>query len=322
VSRTAFVTGASGFVGAHLARHLVAEGWDVRALRHRSAPPEGVVEVAGDLGDIAAFAEALGGADAVFHCGALLAPVDDEREAERINHRATVILAEAARDARVGSFVFVSSIAAVGFRERAGLLGPDARCTPTTAYGRSKRAAERDLLRLPAGGMRVVVVRPPTVYGPGDRRNFLALARAVDTGLFPIPGRGDNRMSFCHVDNLVRALAEAPDARDLEGIVHVADPAPVTLRETVRTLADALGRRPLPLPFPMPVARAAATACELLLRGRAPLDRDRLRTITADCALDTSHLSERGFVPPVPFARGVADTVGWYRRQGLLRGGP
>ncbi len=320
----AFVSGASGFVGQRLVRRLAATGRQVRALVHRSPLPDvpGVVPVPGDLADVASFVGSLGGVELIVHCGALLDPIADVEAAERINHRATMALARAGRDAGVGRFVFVSSIAAIGFRADAGLLDPRAPCAPTTPYGKSKRDAERGLGEMDAGAMRVVTVRPPTVYGAGEHRNFLALTRAVATGLFPVPGRGDNRMSFCHVDNLIDGLLWAAELGEAPPIVHVADREPVTLRHTVDTISRAVGRHPLRVPFPMPVARAVAVACEAAwaVAGRPPpLSRARLRTITSDCALDTRASAALGFAPSVDFEAGVRDAVEWYRRERLLR---
>lgn len=320
-SRSAFVTGASGFVGSHLVRRLLEDGWRVRALRHREPiAVDGVEPVDGELSDVAAFASYLAGIDTVFHGAALLDPVPDAALAETVNRRATLELATAARDAGAQCFVFVSSMAAIGFHPGAGLLTPDTACRPTTVYGRTKRDAELDLLRLQAPEMRVVLARPPTVYGPGEDRNFLALTRAVNTGLFPIPGPGDNRMSFCHVANLVDALVWAAE-HGASGVLHVADERPVTFREVVGAIAAALGRRPFPVPFPMPLARAVAAACAFAWRplpGTPPLSPERLVTLTSDCALDTSELLSRGWRPPLDFESGVQQTVEWYRSRGML----
>jgi UDP-glucose 4-epimerase len=314
-----FVTGASGFVGRHLVARLTSHGHAVRALLRRAIDlGAGVTPVRGSLEDVSGFGPALRQCDAVIHAAAALPPVSDAR-AEAVNRQATRELAAAAVDAGVRLFVFVSSVAAIGFRDL-GLVGPEVACRPETAYGRSKRAAERDLLALDAP-LRVVIVRPPTVYGPGDRGNFLLLTRRIERGFFVLPGGGDNRMSFCHVDNLVSALYFALECPQARAIFHVDDGRPVSLREAVETIAAALGRRVVLLPLPMPAARAAALGCELLGRLwgiEPPLTRSRLRTVTSDFALDGSRLRQLGWSPPIAFAAGVGGTVGWYRAQRLL----
>lgn len=323
--RTAFVTGGSGFVGGHVIAALLDLGWSVRALRHQRPLPPSIADrvraIDGDLSNVSVWAHALHGARAVVHCGALLDPIFDAGAADAINHRATVTLARAAADAEVDDFVFLSSMAAVGFAPAAGLVAPDAPCHPTTHYGRSKLAAERSLLSLNVS-MRVVIVRPPTVYGPGEARNFLALTRAIDGTVFPIPGSGDNRMSFCHVDNLAAAVSWVLQTRAARGILHVADERPVTLTEVVDTIAAALGDSAARVVrIPMPAMRAAATLSELAFRALnrpPPLTRGRLTTVAADCALDTRGTTALGFSPDVRFDAGVASTVRWYREARLL----
>ncbi|HJL18075.1 MAG TPA: NAD-dependent epimerase/dehydratase family protein [Sandaracinaceae bacterium LLY-WYZ-13_1] len=321
MSAPVLVTGASGFLGARLVEALGDAGVPARGLGHRRAPPRCAEGMRGDLRDPALRRRAVRGASAVVHCAALLDPVPSEREADEVNHRATVALAREAAEAGCRAFLFVSSQAALGWQPRAGLQREDAPARPTTAYGRSKRAAERALLAMDLGRTRRCVLRPPTVYGPGERRNFLALARAAATGVFPVPGRGDNRMSFCHLDNAVEAIRFALSHPDATGVLHVADPRAPTLREVVDTIARAAGRRPFAVPFPLPAARLAARACELAFAPTPwppPLSRGRLRTLTSDCALDVSRLAALGFRWPVTFEEGVRETVASYRREGAL----
>lgn len=315
------VTGASGLVGSRTCEALADAGITVRALAYRRRPASAAETVAGDLRDARVRRHAVEGAHAVVHCAALLDPVESERAADEVNHRATVALAEDAAAARCRVFVFVSSQAALGWRDAGEPLAEDAPARPTTAYGRSKLAAERALRRARLGTMRLVILRPPTIYGPGERRNFLSLARVAATGLLPVPGRGDNRMSFCHLDNIVDAIRFALSREHVHGVTHVADEHPVTLREAVNTIARAAGRRPKPIPFPMPIARAAAVACEAVFaptRWAPPFSRARLHTLTCDCALDTGRLARLGFEWPVGFDEGVRETIASYRHEGLL----
>lgn len=322
------VTGASGFVGSRVCHALADRREPVRAqVRSGRAPQRAGVEVVrADLTRSDALPALVRGAGVIVHCAAALDPIEDEALGMRINRDATLALARAAAAGGCRAFVFVSSQAAIGWQQGGGLLGPDAACAPTTIYGRSKRAAELALLdprpdaRL--GAMRVAVVRPPTVYGPGERRNFLALARAVASGLFVVPGRGDNRMSFCHLDNLAEALVAIGLEPRAQGVLHVADASPVSLRRLARTLAAAIGARVLPLPFPMPIAKTVARALELAFAplGRTPpLSRARLQTLTRDAALDTRATVELGIAPQVGFEEGVAETVADYKAHGLLR---
>lgn len=317
------VTGGTGFIGRHVVSRLSSRGHAVRVLvRGVTELARGVEAFHGDLERPAELAPGLEGVDHVVHAAALLDPIHDADAAGRVNRIATEQLFDAAARAGCRSFVFLSSQAAVGFHPGGGLVAPDAECRPTTIYGRSKRDAERALLARSATGPRLVVLRPPTVYGPGERRNFLALTRAVDSGFFVVPGSGANRMSMCWVGNLADACLWALDADAARGIVHVADEPVLSFREIVETLGWALGRPPLPVPFPQPLAWAVAFGAELAfgaLHRDPPLGRARLQTLTADCALDTRATRRLGFVPGTRFTEGVARTVAWYRDEGLVR---
>lgn len=319
-----FLTGASGFVGREILADLVTRGFSVRALRHeREVPSDASEVVLGSLARISGLEPHLLGVEAVVHSAALLDPIDDEALAERINHLATAELAAAALRAKVRTFVYLSSQAAIGSASSTpGLVRPDATSAPTTVYGRSKLAAERALLALGPSPMRVVILRPPTVYGPGERRNFLALVRAIDTGWFVIPGSGNNRMSFCAVKNLSHAVGFCLVNDGARGILHVADEPALTFREIVELLAAALDRRILPFPLPLPVARTLARCFEVGFRfskRQPPLSRARLRTLTADSALDTSETRRIGLEPVVSFAEALAETIGEYRSARLIR---
>ncbi len=316
---TVLVTGASGFIGGHLATALVDAGRAVRALS-RSDVDAPVEIVRGDLRAREARRDALRGIDTVFHCAALIEPLPSPADADAVNHLATLELAMDARAAGVRCFVFLSSQAAIGSGGE-GLLREDTPCSPTTLYGRTKLAAERALCASELAPMRLCIVRPPLVYGRGERRSFLRLARATASRFFPIVGRGDNRLSFCHVDNLVEALRFVERDESAPRIVHVADRAPVTLVNAVRTIADALGVRAFTPSVPHAAASIAARGMELFasrLARQAPLDRARLDSITADRPLDCGALFGLGFSPPVEFDEGVRETIASYREDGVL----
>jgi len=320
-----FVTGATGFVGRHIVDELRRAGLPVRALvRAGRTPPAGTLPVRGDLDDVEAFSEALRGCRALIHAAALLDPVDDPVAGERINRVATRELARAAARQGVRCFVFVSSIAAVGIRHLPGGVRPDTPCRPDprSVYARTKRAAELDLLSLGEPGLRLAIVRPPTVYGPGEHGNFLALTRAIDSGWFLVPGDGGNRVPFCHARNLAGALRFIVDDERCSGVLHVSDHPPLALREVVASIARHLRRAPPHLPFPLPLARLAAVLCEaaFLPLGRPPpFSRGRLRTLSSDFALDCSALRALGWEPTAELTSALPECIAWYRDQGLLR---
>src|SRR5262245_24704880 len=185
------VTGASGFVGAALCRELLARGHAVCAAVRRptalvGAPSElrraPVEDLAGDVD----WRALLAGVDGVVHLAAIAHRGAQESEIRRVNFEGTVRLARAAAGF-VRRFVFMSSVKVHGEDSGAGVYTETDRAQPMDAYGRSKLEAERALENLAArSGLELALVRPPLVYGPGVKANFLRLLRWVDSGL-PLP---------------------------------------------------------------------------------------------------------------------------------------
>lgn len=278
--RPVVVTGATGFIGQRLVTELVSRGRPVRAISRASTTwpsPAPDQAVRWPLPPAAAQPQGWGplvdGAAAVIHLAAIAhQPLDDgnpstrragRRALREVNVRMTLALARAAARAGVGTFVFVSSIKAVGDS------GPDRRAlaeddepSPADCYGLAKLAAERQLERLAATtSMDIVIIRPPLVFGPGVKANFarlVALAGWSARGL-PLPLASiRNRRSLVHVDNLVSALARiletAPLPAPLPGrharLYHVADEPALSTPDLLQRLAATTKRRAWLLPFP------------------------------------------------------------------------
>ncbi|HVP39865.1 MAG TPA: NAD(P)-dependent oxidoreductase, partial [Candidatus Saccharimonadales bacterium] len=206
----ALVTGGTGFVGGALAAELRRAGCELDALVRspaKRAPLEalGARIVPGDLGDVAALAEAVRQADVVYHAAAVVRS-RDPAEFERSNVDGTRRLLEACarRPRGAPKVVLVSSQSAAGPSPDGHPLTEDEPPRPVTAYGRSKLAQER-LAEEYRGRVPVVVVRPPVVYGPGDRA-VLTLFRLAMAGFSPRLLGGTRRNSMVHVEDLVQAL--------------------------------------------------------------------------------------------------------------------
>lgn len=251
-ARLIALTGATGFIGRHLLRTLSARGFRVRVLLRRPVDvPEGATgAVVGDLSRPINMAAALAGVDAIVHSAGLAhamsgAPEDDYRSS---NTEATRRLAEAAARARVGRFVFLSSIRAqTGPSARLPLAETDA-AAPTDAYGRSKLAAEEALAE---AGLDWAALRPVLVYGAGVKGNMASLLRLAQSP-YPLPlGSLGGRRSLVSLESLAAAViavldAPGPIARPL----IVAEPDALTLPEMIAAMRAGFGRRPGLLPVP------------------------------------------------------------------------
>ncbi len=261
MSRTLALTGSTGFIGAALLRKLTRAGWKVRALhRHsasRSRPDagEGAIEwIRGSLEDAESLLRLMRGAEAVVHCaGAIRGATADEFR--RVNVGGVVRLADAARKTHPRPRVLlISSLAA--------------REPHLSHYAASKRAGE-DALGRAAAGLVWTALRPPAVYGPGDRET-LPLVRCMRRGFSPVLGPRGARFSLLFVDDLavaVRRLLESAPWSQAPFEIHDGHTGGYTWEELILTVARIIGRPVRRFRIPVWFMQAAARGNLLLSRG-------------------------------------------------------
>jgi len=313
LAQTVVVTGASGFIGLPLCSLLVRAGADVRAAVRRESAALGRLAgrlrqvVVGDLATATDWSAALEGAEAVVHLAARVHVASGQGQGDsdrfrEINIDATLRLAEAAARARVRRLIFVSSAKAEDGND-------DGDADP---YSWSKAEAERllgEASRHP--GLECVILRPPLVYGPRVRANFLRLMRLVDSGI-PLPlASVANRRSLLFVGNLADAISLCIDHPQAAGrTFSVTDGEDVSTPELVRRIARALGRPARLFPFPVALVRLAGGVA-----GQAQaIDR-----LTGDLTVDAMPIrADLGWRPPFTMEHGLAETAAWYRAH---RGG-
>jgi nucleoside-diphosphate-sugar epimerase len=320
----ALVTGATGFVGSHLAEALRGRGDEVTALvrsprKAEALGPLGVRVVAGDLDDAGSLARAVEGQEVVFHVAGLVA-ARSESEFMRCNRDGTASLVRAATAAGASRFVLVSSMAAGGpAAPGRPLIGAEP-AHPVTAYGRSKLAAEAAVT---AGTLPWVIVRPPTVYGPRDRE-VLKVFRLARLGVAPVFGDGSQQLSAVHGADLAKALVAAGTAASTAGKIYYAcHPEIVTSAGFVRAIAGAMGRRLSVVPIPAPVGRVmlAVTEAAARIAGQTTiLTRDKANEFFQRAWTgDPGPLSrDSGWRAAHDLKSGLADTYRWYRNAGWL----
>jgi dihydroflavonol-4-reductase len=321
---TAFVTGASGFVGANLARALLERGWRVRALVRNAAPSLAGLDVETVPGDLFAprLAGAMHGCDALFHVAAMYSLWRRDRDAVlRANVDGTRSVLAAARAAGVPRTVHTSSVAALGVRAD-GIPADETYQSPPGrligAYKRSKYLAELEVQRAVASGQDVVIVNPTTPVGPWDAKptptgeilvRFLTgrMPAYVDTGLNVIDVRD---VAAGHVLAYERGAA---------GARYILGNENLTLRALLGRLAAITGRRAprLRLPRFIPLAYAALGEYVLAPAGIRPdvaLDGVRMAKqrmyYTAAKAV-----SELG-LPQSSVDGALADAITWFHDHG------
>jgi nucleoside-diphosphate-sugar epimerase len=318
------VTGANGFVGTHLCRHLLAKGYRVRAAVRRpgTVVEPGVTEIVavGELGSTTDWAEALEGVDGVVHLAAHAHQVgvdgpEHEATCRRVNAEGTHRLAEAVAAAdSVQRFVFVSSVGTICSAADAP-IDETTPCRPDSAYGRSKLEAERAVEAvLAASATGWCIIRPPLVYGAGNPGNMERLLRLVRTGA-PLPFGGiQNRRSFIYVGNLVDVIElglRSPAAHRRTYVV--ADSEVLSTPALVRRLGH-VARIPVRmLSIPIGVLSALARVGDVAARalGRSVgFDSYSLDRLTGSLAVDAGRVrSELGWEPPFEVDEGLHHTM-------------
>jgi len=311
------ITGANGFVGRAVSCALLARGIAVTGLVRRDARCEpGVDARAIDSLDTLA-PDAFAGCDAVIHLAArvhVMADAKSQAQAVLDAYRATNVegtlaAADAARRAGATRFVLMSSIKALGERDPGRPFTEDDARNPPDAYGVSKAEAEVKLLGFGSRtGLEIAVVRPPLVYGPGVRANFLAMMRAIARGV-PLPlGAIDARRSLVSVDNLASATIECALNPAAAGrLFHVTDGYDPSVAELARKLGEHLGKPARLVPVPAGWLRGVAR-----ITGKtAQIDR-----LTGSLRVDSQRIRDAlGWQAPQSLDEGLAATAAWFRNS-------
>lgn len=304
----AAVTGATGFLGQHVVRALADAGFGVRILARREpASPfwSGLTPqvVRGDLADEPALARLCEGADVVVHVAGQIG--GRNRDLDRVNIEGSRCVATAVR-ATSATLLQISSLAA--------------REPQLSAYASSKRGGEevaRALL-----GDRVTVIRPPAVYGPGDRETLRLFKLAASGPILPVLDPAA-RTTLIHVEDAARQIAAQVESTR-SNIITLCDGRPegYEWREIMQTAADAFGRRPRLVRIP-----PAALYTMALIDEFANNWRQKASALTFGKVNELTHLdwgvrlNERATSAPMPeydLSSGFRQTIGWYRSQGWL----
>lgn len=307
------LTGATGFVGGQIMQDALAAGHRVRALTRRPVPEiENVEWVKGDLCDDAALSALFDQADAFIHSAGLV-KAKAKADFFAVNTDAvTNILkvGEKAKTAERFHFILVSSLAA-----RHPELSP---------YAESKRGGEEALLSA-APDFPFTIVRPPAVYGPGDKE-ILKLFKAMKRGFAPVACDDENVFSLIHVRDLTAAILSAlhhqpaysttlePDDRKASGY---------NIKDIALVAEAVLGRKITTVEIPGPVLHLFAAANEMFAGfGSEPaiLSRHKVREMAHPnwVSDQASHGKIPHWGPEIDLEEGFSETVAWYRKNNLL----
>jgi nucleoside-diphosphate-sugar epimerase len=323
------VTGASGFLGGHVAELLAARGDSVRALVRRTSNRKRLEKlpkvefVEGGIEEIDRVRDAIDGVDAIVHAaGVIKARSTDEFFAVNVGGTSNVIQAARSRGRTGKRFVFVSSLAACG-PSADGLPIPRDQETPDNAYGRSKLAAEKVVLSA-KGDLHTVILRPGAIYGPRDGEIF-EVFRSIQRGLLPLVAGGVAKGSWVYATDCAEACLRAIEADVPSGSVYFVDDGcgPLTQKQLFADAERAMGRRAfvranLPIAVLMAVARGIEVFGRLTNRP-VMLTREKANMLLQHWVCSSEETRrELGWEPKVRWEEGVVRAVTWYRDNGWL----
>ncbi len=312
------VTGANGFVGHQLCEELAKQGFPVRAASRakESLSVIGFENIkVSDIDSHTDWTAALSQVKTVIHLAARVHVMNDDAtnpldEFLRVNLHGTVNLAQQAANVGVRRFVYVSSIKVNGEYTIEDRPFAEA-CTPNPQdhYAISKLKAEHALEAIGVDtGMEIVIVRPPLIYGPGVKANFLNLIKLIDKSL-PLPlGSIHNSRSMVYVGNMVSALVACATHRDAANQIYlVSDGEDISTPQLVDKISTALNSRNRTFYFPIFLIYFAAT----LFGKRATIQR-----LTQSLIIDSTKIrKELGWQPPFTLTYGLKVTADWYKQN-------
>jgi len=286
------VTGASGYLGRAVARDLVAAGHEVRTLQRRASGVDGVTDVLGSITDRDALSRTLEGVEGVIHLAAKVSLAGDPAKFRSVNVEGTRLLLEEAERRGVSRFVNVSSpsVAHSGSALEGVGAEPASPAHARGEYARTKAEAELLALDRDSDAMRVVVIRPHLVWGPGDPQLVGRILDRARRGRLPLLDGGRALIDSTYIDNaasgLVAALHRAEHAHGRAFVLTNGEPRPVG--ELLISMCRASNVRPPQWSLPAGIARAAGSLIERAWALRPGTDEPPMTRFLAE-QLSTAH---------------------------------
>jgi dihydroflavonol-4-reductase len=326
------VTGATGFLGSHVARALAERGENVRVLVRPSSDLRALEGLeaerfAGDLRDRASLDRALVGIQSVYHVAAdYRLWARDPREIYESNVTGTQNLLDAARRAAIEKFVYTSTVATIAVPRPGGLPNEETQSSLDEMIGhykRSKFEAEQSALRAAETGLPVVIVNPTTPVGPGDWKPTPTGKIILDFLNGRMPGYVDTGLNFVPVEDCARGHLLAAE-RGRVGERYILGGRNLTLKQMLEMLAAASGRPAPRWKFPYALAYAAGcvdTGVSRLLGREPQIPLEGVRMARHKMFVDASKAGrELGFAPG-PIEVALERAVAWYESNGYVAAG-
>lgn len=307
--KTVALTGATGFLGGHTLNALVDAEYKVKALTRRPQPEiAGVEWIEGSLGDAERLSALVSGADVVMHLAGLTKAITRDQFFD-VNVAGSKKLFDAAKKANVSHVIHVSSLAA--------------REPRLSHYGASKAGTEM-LLTARKWPFTWTIVRPPAIYGPGDKE-ILKLLKATNFGILPAPGGTKNRFSMIHAADLAKALVCVCDGNLKQSILEIDDnrAGGYSIYDVAAALPSSKDKKVKVFPVPFAILGALGGVNDVLARA---LNRPFMLTMSTArylshpdwCVKEPRRFKHPDWTPQFDLESGLQDTLDWYRKNDLL----
>lgn len=313
----ALITGATGFIGSHLASALISEGFDVACLVRNPANLRFLEDInvriiKGDCTDRESLADAVKGVDYVFHLAGLT-KARSKTDFFNANVKGTenIVQAVLENNSHIKRFVYLSSLAAVGPSCDGRPLNEDSEPAPVSVYGKTKLEGEKIVLANKKN-MPVTVIRPPAVYGPRDK-DLLVFFKMVKSGVIPYWGKC--YYSFIYIEDLINGIILSALSREAEGeIFFISDSNIYSTDDIIGAISEAVQRKPLKLSIPRFVMPLLGFVSEIT-RGVNIINTDKIREMKhSHWICDTTKAAEKlKFEPKVKIKEGAKWTADWYK---------
>ena len=321
------ITGASGFLGSHVAEQLSLKGHDVRALVRETSDTKflatlsSVSLVYGSLEDRDSVLAACEGVDAIVHSASLV-KARSTAEFRRVNVQGTRHVLDGAVEHGVGRLVYVGSLTARAPSPNGERLPTDAQPAPVTAYGRTKLEAERLVLEA-KDKLHVTVIRPTAVYGPRDREMY-QLFQYATRRILPLIGDPNGKLTMIYGEDCARALIDALTVDIPSGQAFDLDDGNIYTRAQLSEgLEEAVGKRALVrFPIPTAIVRALGVGGDVYRRlANKPVmvTSEKVDELLEQWVGDSSDARDKlGFKASVDWFEGAKRTADWYFANGWL----
>jgi len=322
------VTGATGFIGSHIAERLAKEGPEVTALVRRTSDTGFLSKIEvkfayGDINDLESVKRAMDGIDVVYHSAALADEWISSKEAYRVNIEGTRNLLDAAREANVKRFVFISSLAVLGMKDHYGTPADAPYHKTGDSYIDTKIGSERlvmDYYR--KYGLPVTVVRPGFVFGPRDNKLIPRLSDRLGKKQFIFVGDGTNKINAVYIENLIDVIIDAAKSEKAIGQKYnVTNDSGMTIEDLIFKIADIwkfdMPRKNIPR-FMAYLVCSVLTGLARLTKAKEPpyITKTRIKFLSLNLDFDIAKTKDDlGYYPRVSIEEGLKRTRDWMENK-------